>query len=520
MKRKNRRMLICRILLGVLIVCNMAMVFLFSSQNAIKSAAVSQKLTISIIEIISKYQKEKNTTAEEATTPAPEIEPTTPVEPPVTTPSGVGGDVDGTEPVDPPLTDSSDIGGEATTPEGESGTTDSESGSEENTTTDSTEPPTTDSEPPVEEEITTPEQEEPEDPMENLTEEQVAMVNKAHTPIRKLAHMTEFGTLAMLTFLLLLTWQGKVLWRYATSLGFTLLYAASDELHQLFSDGRGARLSDVAIDFTGAFITCTLLLIVVIIVKRRKRLVVKHYDLAVLPEGKQLRIGLVTDLHACPHNGLIDKLRSESPDIILLAGDLMEASAFANASSSGYEFLRACAAIAPTYYSFGNHETIGTHKNSTWCRDGVPEEIRTRIAETGVTLLYNESVLADGIRICGLSSGLSKKENRPNEAVLAEFANAKEFRILLCHHPEYYEPYIRSTNIELIVSGHAHGGQWRFFGRGIYAPGPGIFPKYTAGVVDGRLVISRGAGDHTLIPRIANPRELVVIQCTPKKENE
>ena len=133
-------------------------------------------------------------------------------------------------------------------------------------------------------------------------------------------------------------------------------------------------------------------------------------------------------------------------------------------------------------------------------------------------LLHNESVLANGIRICGLSSGLSKKENRPNEEALAEFASAKEFRILLCHHPEYYVPYIQKTNIDLTVCGHAHGGQWRFFKYGIYAPGQGFFPKYTAGVIDNRLVISRGAGDHTPIPRIANPRELVIVHCKKEKE--
>ena len=61
------------------------------------------------------------------------------------------------------------------------------------------------------------------------------------------------------------------------------------------------------------------------------------------------------------------------------------------------------------------------------------------------------------------------------------------------------------------MSGHAHGGQWRIFGRGVYAPGQGIFPKYTSGVIDGRCVISRGLSNHTHVPRIFNPPELVMV---------
>ena len=346
------------------------------------------------------------------------------------------------------------------------------------------------------------------------------MVNKAHTPVRKLAHMLEFGSLAALALLLLITWPGKLLWRYVASLGFTLIYAVTDELHQLFSQGRGARLSDVVIDFIGAFITCTLLLTFVAAIRHSRRLVTTYYDLPCAPNGKPLSLALVTDLHSCPHEKLVERLRDASPDIILLAGDIMEDRELTDEGASGYAFLRSCVAIAPTYYSFGNHETVGTNKKGEQCTLDVPIEIRERIAGTGVVLLHNESVLVDGIRFCGLASGLTKKENRPNKAALAAFANAPEFRILLCHHPEYYEPYIRNTSIELTVCGHAHGGQWRIFGRGVYAPGQGIFPKYTAGVIDGRCIISRGTGDHTSIPRIANPRELVIIRCGNKPKNQ
>ena len=230
MTKKEKQLLIWRILLVVLIVCNMVMIFLFSSQNGIKSAAVSQKVTISVVGMVSKDNTEKNTTkvddAETVTNPPKE----TATEAPEQTPP------------------------EETAPEGTA---------PEETAPEGTAP----------EETAPDEKPNKKDPLEELSKEQLALVKKMHTPIRKLAHMLEFGSLAALAFLFLLTWAGRVLWRYAASLGFSLVYAATDELHQLFRDGRGARLSDVFIDFTGAFIACTLLLAVVILIRRKKRLV-------------------------------------------------------------------------------------------------------------------------------------------------------------------------------------------------------------------------------------------------------
>lgn len=506
MIKKDKQLLFLRILLCVLIVCNMVVVFLFSAQNGTKSAAISEKITIAIIEILSRNDKEETTidpdTIGQESTP-PVLDSNTTAPPDITAPPETTTDVVDT--TEPPTTESGSTDEGVTTPPEES--TPAPEPEESSPDAEETTPAPPEETTPFEE-ITT-----EEDPYANLTEEQIAAVHQAHTPIRKLAHFLEFGTLGALVFLLLLSWRGRVWWRYAASLGFALIYAATDELHQLFRDGRGSQISDVCIDFAGAVFTCTLVLVFVVVVRYGNRLVTTHYNVPVTPNGKPLRIGLVTDLHACPHEGLVKRLRIESPDMILLAGDLMEDYELTNEDSTGYAFLRSCAEIAPTYYSFGNHETIGSGKQGKQCANGVPAEIRARIEKTGVTLLHNESVLANGIRICGLSSGLSKKENRPNEAAISEFASAKEFRILLCHHPEYYVPYIQKTNIELTVCGHAHGGQWRIFGRGVYAPGQGFFPKYTAGVIENRLVISRGAGDHTRIPRIANPRELVIVHC-------
>ena len=91
--------------------------------------------------------------------------------------------------------------------------------------------------------------------------------------------------------------------------------------------------------------------------------------------------------------------------------------------------------------------------------------------------------------------------------------NTPGYHLLLCHHPEYFDRYLRDYPIDLTVSGHAHGGQWRVFGRGVYAPDQGLFPKYTSGLHEDRLVISRGVANTVpFAPRLFNPCEVVTVE--------
>lgn len=233
--------------------------------------------------------------------------------------------------------------------------------------------------------------------------------------------------------------------------------------------------------------------------------------------SEPVRLALASDLHGCPHGQAVNALKKIAPDYILLPGDLMDDRALQAPQNSGYAFLRACAAIAPTFYSLGNHELACYHKGNPWRHPhpvALRADIRRHIEDTGAILLENSAVTLNGIVFCGINSGINGKQNAPDEQVLASFDRMKGFRILLCHHPEYFVPYIQKTSVELTVCGHAHGGQWRIFGRGIYAPGQGLFPKYTAGVIDERCVISRGLGNHTKIPRIFNEPELVLIELS------
>ena len=92
----------------------------------------------------------------------------------------------------------------------------------------------------------------------------------------------------------------------------------------------------------------------------------------------------------------------------------------------------------------------------------------------------------------------------------------KDGHILLSHHPEYYS--IIPASVDLILSGHAHGGQIRMYNPfkrewfGLWSPGQGWWPKWTRGVYEGRLVVSAGLSNTTWIPRIGNPTEIVYLE--------
>ena len=227
---------------------------------------------------------------------------------------------------------------------------------------------------------------------------------------------------------------------------------------------------------------------------------------------KGLTIAHISDLHGKRWESVLEATMQVTPDMIAITGDLgkdWDASA-----DDTLAFLRKLTAIAPTFYSLGNHEI------------GIIKEDICKISETGTVILDDSCTEVCGIIIGGLTSGFlhrgigNGRDNPhlfssppPNEKWLDEFEGKDGYKILLSHHPEYYVPYLKHRDIDLILSGHAHGGQIRFFGRGLLAPGQGFFPKYTSGVHENRLVISRGlANTGKIIPRLFNETELVVIK--------
>ncbi len=252
-----------------------------------------------------------------------------------------------------------------------------------------------------------------------------------------------------------------------------------------------------------------------------------HYEIPGCPAA----VALVSDTHDAPPERFLASLRANKPGLIAVTGDFVQGrrprrGIRMEESPNAMKLLTACAGIAPTFVSIGNHEAYLTD---------VDLEI---IRSTGVTLLENSYVpfdLGGRLLIGGQSSGYYSINRRsedplsplhmlaehleggpaPETGWLEEFAAAEGFHILLMHHPEYIGRV--PAPVELILSGHAHGGQWRFYDlrkrrwQGVYSPDQGMFPKLTGGVVDGRLVISRGLSNTTWIPRFCNPPEIVYI---------
>ena len=231
-----------------------------------------------------------------------------------------------------------------------------------------------------------------------------------------------------------------------------------------------------------------------------------------------LRAAVVADFHDDDPAPLLETLRQMSPDVIWVAGDVVHDE---DHTKNAMAFLREAVCIAPVFCSLGNHEARCT-------------DIAARLKATGAVVLDDRYLCFGDYVIGGLRSGFTgKKQGRlektpkPRLDWLDGFCAEKGTKILLSHHPEYYEEYLLGRPVGIVLSGHAHGGQWRAFGRGLFAPGQGLFPKYTSGayggkrplrgVLDGEgdepiLIVSRGYHSRGWIPRINNPEEILLLE--------
>ncbi len=256
---------------------------------------------------------------------------------------------------------------------------------------------------------------------------------------------------------------------------------------------------------------------------------ITRYRLPTARVGVSFRAAVVADLHDRPCPRLLPILQQERPDLILIPGDLSEPLTEARLANEklgppirpGLDMLSDIAAVAPTFYSLGNHEIGGCHgaiyrakvAGSPLEKSPMAAQWAEKIRASGATLLDEDFVTWKGITIGGLGSALLDPGWIPKLGWLDAFTATPGYKLLLCHHPEYFDRYLRSYDIDLIVSGHAHGGQWRIFGRGVYAPDQHLFPKYTSGVHEGRLVISRGVVNSVpLVPRFFNRCEVVMLE--------
>ena len=235
-----------------------------------------------------------------------------------------------------------------------------------------------------------------------------------------------------------------------------------------------------------------------------------------IPEGFDgFRIVQVSDLHNTEfgenNEKLLQMLRAAEPDIIAITGDLVDSRR--TDLKVAIDFLREAVKIAPCYYVTGNHES----------RIEEFAELEKQMIEIGVILLRNDSCLlereGDRLQLMGVDDCSFHPESNGNLQVLAMEAEiyrmqSKNYTVLLSHRPELAVVYDR-YDVDLVLCGHAHGGQFRLpLIGGLYAPDQGFFPKYTAGIyemTDMTMVVSRGLGNSVFPLRFRNRPEIVVV---------
>lgn len=226
-----------------------------------------------------------------------------------------------------------------------------------------------------------------------------------------------------------------------------------------------------------------------------------------------LRIAQISDLHNTSfgedNKHLLSKLSQTKPDLIVITGDLIDSRR--TDLPVALTFAAGAVDIAPTYYVTGNHESR------------VPEylPLRQGLLDLGVTVLEDTRVLFEQenakLSILGINDPTF---GTFSTALPALTQNTKGYTVLLSHRPEKFEAYVQS-GVDLVFTGHAHGGQIRIpFLGGLIAPHQGYFPTYDSGLYsknNTHMIVSRGLGNSLFPFRVNNPPEIVVAVLNAEK---
>lgn len=225
----------------------------------------------------------------------------------------------------------------------------------------------------------------------------------------------------------------------------------------------------------------------------------------------------IADLHGKSFGSrqkyLLKKIDNLQPDLILMTGDLIDSRR--DGEADALLLMEKLTADYPVYFVTGNHEV---RRNFT---------ILPKLEQLGVTVLRNTSVPLERegqfIELLGIddptttrwSEGLQEPDGIRQSLDQAQSAvDTSAFQLLMAHRPEYL-PLYAERNMDLVLSGHAHGGQIRLpLTDGMYAPGQGFFPELTAGqhtIEQTKMIISRGLGNSLFPFRIFNHPELIVV---------
>jgi len=232
------------------------------------------------------------------------------------------------------------------------------------------------------------------------------------------------------------------------------------------------------------------------------------------------RILHISDLHnkkfGNNHKRIIKEIAKIKPDIIVITGDTIDC--HFPKFEVAYSFIKEISKLASVYLVSGNHE----HDSNRY------EELMNEYEARGVNIVDDKfiEIIRDNrkIKLLGISDmkalefgiiDVKTKKNFENKVKnISKNCDRNELSILLAHRPDFINLY-EKYRFDLVLSGHAHGGQFRCgFIKGVIAPGQGLFPKYTSGLyTKGKtdMIVSRGLGNSVIPIRIFNRPELVVI---------
>lgn len=261
------------------------------------------------------------------------------------------------------------------------------------------------------------------------------------------------------------------------------------------------------------------ILVVLTLIALDERLILRTYTVVSPKLTAEVRLAVVTDFHSSDNADDVAAMTAScAPDAVLLVGDLFDDDTQNRPTERTLSLMRQLSAQYPCYYVSGNHET--------WT--GEMDALYQQTEEAGVTVLRMSSgvltVRGQRIALCGVPdpyemvfSGAPDTEEQIRQAL--EDVDSADFTVLLAHRPELLAKYAQFP-LDLVVSGHAHGGQVRIPGllNGLYAPNQGWFPKLAGGAYtqDGTtLIVSRGLAVRTRLPRIFNRPEVVLVRCVP-----
>lgn len=261
------------------------------------------------------------------------------------------------------------------------------------------------------------------------------------------------------------------------------------------------------------------ILVVLTLIALDERLILRTYTVVSPKLTAEVRLAVVTDFHSSDNaDDVVAMVTSCAPDAVLMVGDMFDDDIANRPTERTLSLMRQLSAQYPCYYVSGNHEA--------WT--GEMDALYQQTEEAGVTVLRMSSgvltVRGQRIALCGIPdpyemvfSGAPDSEEQLRQAL--EDVDSADFTVLLAHRPELLAKYAQFP-LDLVVSGHAHGGQVRIPGvlNGLYAPNQGWFPKLAGGAYtqDGTtLIVSRGLAVRTRLPRIFNRPEVVLVRCVP-----